>query len=166
MRTLVVGAIGGYFGAGCLTQITRGPSSSACSGPPSRPSSGLTIRSCFGDATVSKPPTILAENLRETFDLVLLSCKAYDLEGAITSFAPAVGLHNVILPLLNHMRHPDILDERFGRNRLLASQCLIAVGLNERHEIVGSVRRQGSPAVDTWRRDPHHSNRTRADGYL
>src|SRR6266498_4472728 len=138
MRTLVigVGAIGGYFGGRLLeanrdaTFLVRPRRAAELA------SSGVTIRSRFGDATLAKPPTILAENLRETFDLVLLSCKAYDLEGAITSFGPAVGPDTVILPLLSGMRHLDILDERFGAARLLGGQCLISVTLNEGHEIV------------------------------
>ena len=36
----------------------------------------------------------------KTFDLVLLSCKAFDLEDAIASFAPAVGPKTAILPLV------------------------------------------------------------------
>ena len=91
---------------------------------------GLRIRSRFGDVTLANPATVLAENLKETFDLVLLSCKAYDLESAITSFAPAVGADTVILPLLNGMRHLEILNERFGRERLLGGQCLIAAALS------------------------------------
>ena len=93
MRTLVVGAgaIGGYFG-GRLLEINRDvtflvrPKRAA-----ELSSQGLRIRSRLGDVAISKPSTVLAENLRETFDLVILSCKAYDLEGAITSFAPAIG---------------------------------------------------------------------------
>src|SRR5438876_12133371 len=107
MRILVVGAgaIGGYFGGRLLeanqdvTFLVR----------PRRAAeltiSGLTIRSHLGDVTIPKPPILVAENLRENFDLVLLSCKAYDLEDAITSFAPAVGPATIILPLLNGMRH-------------------------------------------------------------
>src|SRR5258708_8246565 len=82
------------------------------------------------------PPTILAEDIRETFDLVLVSCKAYDLEGAVASFAPAVGPDTHILPLLNGMRHLDYLDVRFGRDRVLGGRCLIAASLNEEREIV------------------------------
>ena len=138
MRTLVVGAgaIGGYFGGRLLeagrdvTFLVRPRRAAELA------KSGLVIRSRFGDATLSKPATILAENLRETFDVVLLSCKAFDLEGAIASFAPAVGPETVILPLLNGMRHLDVLDERFGRDRVLGGQCFIAVTLNEQHEIV------------------------------
>jgi 2-dehydropantoate 2-reductase len=145
MRTLVVGAgaIGGYFG-GRLLEINRDVTFLV---RPKRAAElathGLKIRSPFGDVTLANPATVLAENLTESFDLVLLSCKAYDLEGAITSFSPAVGPGTVILPLLNGMRHLEILNERFGRERVLGGQCLIAaaltngevVHLNDTHEL-------------------------------
>src|ERR1700675_3167322 len=145
MRTLVVGAgaIGGYFG-GRLLEINRDvtflvrPKRAA-----ELSSQSLKLRSPRGDVAFSKPPTVLAENLREHYDLVILSCKAYDLEDAITSFAPAVGPNTVILPLLNGIRHLDVLDQRFGRDRVLGGQCFIAaavkdgeiVQLNEAHEL-------------------------------
>jgi 2-dehydropantoate 2-reductase len=145
MRTLVVGAgaIGGYFG-GRLLEINRDvtflvrPKRAA-----ELSSHGLKLHSPCVDVTISTPSTVLAENLSETFDLVILSCKAYDLEGAITSFAPAVGPDTVILPLLNGIRHLDILNLRFGRDRVFGGQCLIAVSLddgeivhlNEHHEL-------------------------------
>ena len=133
MRILVVGAgaIGGYFG-GRLLEINREVTFLVRAKRAAElRSQGLTIRSRFGDVSFSKPATVLAEKLRETFDLVLLSCKAYDLDGAITSFAPAVAPNTVILPLLNGMRHLDILDERFGRDRVLGGQCFIAVALKD-----------------------------------
>jgi 2-dehydropantoate 2-reductase len=80
--------------------------------------------------------SVLAENLQERFDLVLLACKAYDLEGAIRSFAPAVGPNTAILPLLNGTRHLDTLDTRFGSGHVLGGQCLISVTLDERGDIV------------------------------
>ncbi len=133
MRTLVVGAgaIGGYFG-GRLLEINRDvtflvrPKRAA-----ELASHGLAIRSPRGDVTLSKPSTVLAENLREHYDLVILSCKAYDLGDAITSFAPAVGPNTVILPLLNGIRHLDVLDQPFGRDRVLGGQCFIAVALKD-----------------------------------
>jgi 2-dehydropantoate 2-reductase len=133
MRTLVVGAgaIGGYFG-GSLLEINRDvtflvrPKRAA-----ELSSHGLRIRSRLGDVSISNPPTVLAENLHNTFDLIILSCKAYDLEGAITSFAPAVGPDTIILPLLNGIRHLDILNQRFGRHRVFGGQCLIAVSLDD-----------------------------------
>jgi len=138
MRILVVGAgaIGGYFGGRLLdaghdvTFLVRSRRAVELA------STGLVIRSRFGDTTVSNPPTTVAENLRQVFDLVLASCKAYDLEGAIASFAPAVGPDTVILPLLNGMRHLEILDAHFGAGQVLGGQCLISVTLNQRHEIV------------------------------
>jgi 2-dehydropantoate 2-reductase len=138
MRILVVGAgaTGGYFGGRLLeagqdvTFLVR----------PKRATelfrAGLTVRSRAGDMVFTNPPTILAEDVHKTFDLVLLSCKAYDLEGAVASFAPAVGPDTHILPLLNGMRHLDYLDERFGRDRVLGGRCLIAASLNEEREIV------------------------------
>ena len=133
MRVLVVGAgaIGGYFG-GRLLEANRDVTFLV---RPRRAAElaahGLKIRSRFGDVTLANPATLLAENLHDTFDLVLLSCKAYDLESAITSFAPAVGPGTVILPLLNGMRHLEILNERFGRERVLGGQCLIAAALTD-----------------------------------
>jgi 2-dehydropantoate 2-reductase len=133
MRSLVVGAgaIGGYFG-GRLLEINRDVTFLV---RPRRAAElntrGLKIRSPLGDASFSKPATVLAENLHESYDLVILSCKAYDLDDAITSFAPAVGPQTVILPLLNGMRHLDVLDERFGRDRVLGGQCFIAVALKD-----------------------------------
>jgi 2-dehydropantoate 2-reductase len=99
-------------------------------------SDGLVIKSPNGDVTLTAPPTVQADKLDKTFDLVLLSCKAFDLEDAITSFAPAVGPKTAILPLLNGMRHLNLLDQRFGSNAVLGGLCAIAVTLNERREIV------------------------------
>src|SRR5262249_48242562 len=80
-------------------------------------------------------PTVLADNLGETFDLVLLSSKAYDLAGAIASFAPAAGDNTAIIPLLNGMRHIEILKSRIGP-ATLGGRCLISSALNEQREIV------------------------------
>jgi 2-dehydropantoate 2-reductase len=138
MRILVVGAgaIGGYFG-GRLLQAGRDvtflvrPRRAA-----ELASAGLVIKSPSGDVTLAAPPSVQADKLDKTFDLVLLSCKAFDLEDAIKSFAPAVGPKTAILPLLNGMHHLDVLDERFGAGAVLGGLCAIAVTLNERREIV------------------------------
>ncbi|MGC2696515.1 MAG: 2-dehydropantoate 2-reductase [Candidatus Angelobacter sp.] len=138
MRILVVGAgaIGGYFGGRLLeahqdvTFLVR-PRRAA-----QLVASGLTIRSRFGEVSIPNPPAVLTKDLNQPFDLVLLGCKAYDLEDAMVSFAAAVGSDTAILPLLNGMRHIDVLEQRFGRGRVLGGQCLIAATLNEKHEIV------------------------------
>jgi 2-dehydropantoate 2-reductase len=87
---------------------------------------GLIIRSSCGDVTIAKPPTIAAESLREPFDLVLLTAKAYDLQSAMDSIAPAVGADTAILPLLNGMKHMDLLGARFGARAVLGGQCIIS----------------------------------------
>jgi 2-dehydropantoate 2-reductase len=131
MRILVVGAgaVGGYFG-GRLLQAGRDVTFLV---RPRRAAElakhGLTIRSPVGDFHRTSPPIVLQENLSEPFDLVVLSCKAFDLEGAMTSFAKAVGPATAVLPLLNGMRHIDQLVERFGAERVLGGQCAISTTL-------------------------------------
>ena len=115
MRILVVGAgaIGGYFGGRLLeagrdvTFLVRKRRREQLA------RTGLSIRSRLGDVDLPAP-TVMAEDLRDPFDLILLSCKAYDLDDAMASFAPAVGPSTAILPLLNGVRHIDRLAERFG----------------------------------------------------
>jgi 2-dehydropantoate 2-reductase len=138
MRVLVVGAgaIGGYFG-GRLLQAGRDVTFLV---RPKRAAElardGLVIKSPNGDVTLKSPPAVQADQLDEKFDVVLLSCKAFDLEDAIKSFAPAVGPQTAIVPLLNGMRHIDILDRHFGDERVLGGQCGIAVTLDEHRHIV------------------------------
>src|SRR6202795_4069852 len=138
MRVLVVGAgaIGGYFGGRMLqasrdiTFLVRPKRASELAG------AGLVIKSPNGDVTLKNPPTVQADRLSEKFDVVLLSCNAFDLEDAIKSFAPAVGPQTQIIPLLNGMRHLNVLDQKFGTERVLGGLCAIAVTLNEAREVV------------------------------
>ena len=132
MRILVVGAgaIGGYFGGRLLaagrdvTFLVRPRRAAQLA------QTGLIIRSSFGDVNLPAPPTVRAETLRETFDVVVLSCKAYDLAAAADAFAPAVGAQTAILPLLNGMAHMDFLAARFGSGAVLGGQCVISVTLD------------------------------------
>src|SRR3954470_25034557 len=138
MRILVVGAgaIGGYFGGRMLqagadiTFLVRERRAAELA------AAGLVIKSPLGDVTLKNPAAVQAEKLAEQFDVVLLSCKAFDLDDAIESFAPAVGPNTAIIPLLNGMRHLDTLDARFGGERVLGGLCAIAVTLNEAREVV------------------------------
>src|SRR5271170_225638 len=138
MRILVVGAgaIGGYFGGRMLaagsdvTFLVRPRRATELA------SAGLVIKSPNGDVTLKNPPAVQADRLIEKFDAVLLSCKAFDLDDAIKSFAPAVGPQTAIIPLLNGMRHLDVLDTKFGAGRVLGGQCAIAVTLDEHRHIV------------------------------
>jgi 2-dehydropantoate 2-reductase len=133
MRILVVGAgaIGGYFG-GRLLQVGRDvtflvrPRRAALLAK-----DGLSIRSRFGDFHQAALPLVsTTEGLAEPFELIILSCKAYDLDGAIASFAGAVGPKTAILPLLNGMRHPDVLADRFGAQRVLGGLAMISATID------------------------------------
>src|SRR4051812_38121319 len=116
MRVLVIGAgaIGGYFGGRLLqagrdvTFLVRPRRATELA------SAGLVIKSPNGDVTLKNPPAVQADRLNDKFDVVLLSCKAFDLDDAIQSFAPAVGSQTAIVPLLNGMLHLEILDKKFG----------------------------------------------------
>jgi 2-dehydropantoate 2-reductase len=138
MRILVVGAgaLGGYFG-GRLKEAGRDVTFLV---RPRRAQqlakTGLVVRSPKGDITIAAPPTVLAENLSAPFDLILLSAKAYDLQGAMDSFAPAVGATTAILPLLNGMKHMDLLAARFGAGAVLGGQCVISATLDAEGRIL------------------------------
>ncbi len=141
MRVLVVGAgaIGGYFGGRMLqagqdvTFLVR-PGRAALLAE-----HGLRIRSRRGDLDLANPPTVQADALGAPFDAVVLSCKAFDLEDAIQSFAPAVGPRTKIMPLLNGMAHLDRLVARFGEAAVLGGQCQISTTL----EADGTIRQFG-----------------------
>jgi 2-dehydropantoate 2-reductase len=128
MRTLVIGAgaVGGYFG-GRLAEAGRDITFLV---RPTRKAqlerTGLQIiDKAYGDATL-QPKLILAKDLPDqTFDLILVSTKAYSLAAAIEDFAPAVGPETIILPLLNGMAHMDTLDARFGQDRVIGGYVQI-----------------------------------------
>jgi len=122
-------------------------------------SAGLVIKSPNGDVTLKNPPTEQADTLKEKFDVVLLSCKAFDLEDAIASFAPAVGDKTAIIPLLNGMKHLDMLDAKFGHERVLGGLCAIAATLNEKREV---VQLQPMQSLGFGERDGKLSDRVRA----
>lgn len=131
MRVLVLGAggIGGYYGArihaagGDVTFLVR----------PARArqlrEKGLRVFSPFGDLQIA-PKFVTKEELKETFDVIVLSCKAYDLDTAMEAIAPAVGVESVVLPLLNGVRHIDTLVSRFGAERVLGGVAQISVVLS------------------------------------
>lgn len=132
MRVLVIGAgaIGGYFGARLLaarrdvTFLVRPARAEALA------KGGLVVRSGAGDVTIPHPPTTTADALVGPFDLIIVSCKSYDLELAIQSFAPVVGKNTVVLPLLNGIRHIDVLNARFGRDRVFGGHCAISATMS------------------------------------
>jgi 2-dehydropantoate 2-reductase len=128
MRILVVGAgaTGGFFG-GRLAQIGRDVTFLVRPRRAEQLRNGLEIVSPLGDAEIAAK-LITADELRakpQSFDLIILATKAYSLDQAIEDLAPAVGAETTILPLLNGMRQLDLLDVRFGAERVIGGTCRI-----------------------------------------
>lgn len=132
MRILVLGAgsTGGYFGgrlaeAGADVTFLVRPARARLLAE-----RGLRIASPLGDAHL-QVKTSTAETLGGGWDLVLLSCKAYDLDDAIGAVTPAVGPATTVLPLLNGQAHYRPLDDAFGPRRVLGGLCHIVATLAE-----------------------------------
>jgi 2-dehydropantoate 2-reductase len=138
MKTLIVGAggIGGYFGGRLLeagrdvTFLVRPRRAEQIA------KHGLSIRSPFGDFDHPSPRLIQASEIRDPYDLVLLSCKAYDLDDAVHSIVRAVGPDTAIVPALNGMRHLDVLDKRFGAHAVLGGLAMIASTMDDEGRIL------------------------------
>ncbi len=135
MRILIVGAgaVGGYFG-GRLAQAGRDVTFLV---RPSRAKQlgqdGLRIISPHGDAVLT-PKLVSAEEIDTPYDLVFLSVKAYALETAMNDFA--VGPETMILPVLNGMRHIDLLTKRFGEDAVIGGVCQVASEMDDAGRIV------------------------------
>jgi 2-dehydropantoate 2-reductase len=133
---LGAGAIGGFFG-GRLLQAGRNVTFVVRDGrAKALARDGLTISGVAGELTLPSPPTRTSGAAGEPFDLILLACKAFDLDGAMDAIAPSVGPATAILPLLNGMRHIDILRERFGASAVLGGECMIAATLDDGGRVV------------------------------
>jgi 2-dehydropantoate 2-reductase len=138
MRILVLGAggIGGYFGgrlaeAGADVTFLVRPGRAA-----QLARDGLVVKSPLGD--IQRPVRfVTTEGLADDgrHDVLLLTCKAYDLEAAIATIAPAVTAGAAIVPMLNGMRHLDRLDLAFGRTAVLGGECQIAATLTPTGEV-------------------------------
>lgn len=137
MRMLIVGAgsTGGYFG-GRLAQAGRDvvflvrPARAA-----QLRAAGLELISPHGGVTL-RPQVVTAGEVEAPFDAVLLTVKAFSLDVAMGDLAPAVGPATMILPVLNGMRHMDLLAARFGADAVVGCACKVATMLDEQGRVV------------------------------
>ena len=137
MKILIVGAgsTGGYFGARLMqagrdvTFLVRPARAAALRG------TGLQVLSPLGNFGVV-PKLVQAGEIDQPFDVVLVTVKAFGLSGAIEDFAPAVGPHTMILPVLNGMKHVDDLQARFGAERVVGGVCRVSTTLDAQGRIV------------------------------
>jgi 2-dehydropantoate 2-reductase len=131
MRYLVLGAgaLGGYFGG----MLLKGGADVTFLVRPARAAQlrrdGLVVKTQDGGELRIQAKTIQQGQVDGPYDVVLLCCKAYDLDGAMAAIAPAMGEQSVILPLLNGVRHIDALTERFGPGRVLGGLTVINAAL-------------------------------------
>lgn len=126
MRFLILGAgaIGGYFGArllkgGCNVTFLVRPRRAA-----QLEANGVVVKARDGEIR-TRVRTIEQGQVGEPYDVVLLTCKAYDLDGAIAAVRPAVGPDSAVLPLLNGVRHLDVLTDQFTASRVLGGLTVI-----------------------------------------
>jgi 2-dehydropantoate 2-reductase len=134
---LVVGAgsTGGYFGARLaeagrdVTFLVR-PARAA-----KLQETGLRILSPYGDATL-RPKVVTPATLAETYDAVLLTVKAYQLEAAMEDFASAIGPESMILPVLNGMRHMELLAQRFSPHNVVGCALKVSTTLDDDGRVV------------------------------
>jgi 2-dehydropantoate 2-reductase len=85
---------------------------------------GLRIDSPYGDVAIPVK-TVVAADLRPVHDAVLLTCKAYDLDGAIAAVGPGIATDGFVLPVLNGLAHIARLRAVFGDRRVLGGTARI-----------------------------------------
>jgi 2-dehydropantoate 2-reductase len=136
VRALIVGAgsVGGYFG-GRLAAAGRDVTFLARPRRATELAQGLTIVS-KGQETRVPVKVIRTGAAAGEFDLILLAVKAYQLDAAIEDLAAHVSRSSMILPVLNGMKHVDILRARFGSAHVIGGVAKIASTLDERGRVV------------------------------
>lgn len=134
---LGAGAIGGYFGGkmalagypvtflvrkGRYDQLRR---------------TNLRIQSVDGDFSVEPRLALSAKDIDKP-DVVLVALKNYHLEGALRELDELVRRGAKLLPLLNGVRHIDLLLELYGKKTILGGLCYIEATLNPEGDVVHS----------------------------
>ena len=138
MQILILGAgaIGGYYGshlarAGAEISFLVRPGRAA-----QLDAEGLVVWS-RGERHQQPVRTLGASEVDRPFDLIILTCKAFDLPSAMVAISPAVGPTTAVLPLLNGLAHVKALADRFDPERVLVGVAYIAAEM----ERDGTIRR-------------------------
>lgn len=148
MRILALGAgaIGGYFGG----KLQKGGADVTFLVRPRRAAQladrGLVVKA--QDEEIRAPAkTVLAGQIDRPHDVILLCCKAYDLDDAVLAIAPAVGPDSVVLPFLNGIRHLSILSDRFGGERVLGGLTAVNAVLAPNGDVVQTPVKIAMPSA-------------------
>lgn len=126
MKILIVGAggVGGYFGARLInagadvTFLLREARHHKIQ------TEGLTIETPKETFTI-RPKSVTKEQLKPEYDIIMLAPKAFDLDSALESVAGS-STKGVFIPFLNGLNHIQILDAKFGRDRVMGGVAQIA----------------------------------------
>ena len=131
MRILCLGAgaTGGYFGGRLVEAKSADVTFLVREGRKRQlDSDGLRLESVFGNLTMPVK-AVLKPEPPGSYDLVMLTSKAYDLDTAIAAIKPAVGPETAVLPLLNGLNHLEILNRTFGKERVLGGMAAIHIAM-------------------------------------
>ena len=92
---------------------------------------GLTIEGASGKHVVKVKAVTTPAHLKETFDLILLTVKAYDTRQAVSEAQTLMGNNSVLLCLQNGLGMEEIASEIVGRDRVLRGVTINGVLLKE-----------------------------------
>lgn len=133
--TIGAGALGGYYGG----MLLRGGADVTFLVRPRRMAQlaerGLVIKTPDGEFR-TPVKTVSAEGIDGSYDVVLVTCKAYDLDGAIDDFAPALASDGAVLPVMNGINHIAALSDRLGAARVLGGVASFSVVLTPEGDIL------------------------------
>lgn len=87
---------------------------------------GLRVESQYGNFHVQVQAKTQDE-VRPEYDLVILTCKAYDLASAVESIRPAMSDKTAVLPFLNGLAHIEQLNGEFGEGRVMGGTARVQV---------------------------------------
>src|SRR5918912_1510452 len=132
MRIAIIGAggVGGYFGARLQQAgagvhfVARGAHLAAMR------RDGLTVESPLGDLHL--PTVNVAESPAEIgrADMVWLSVKLWDMDGAVRSMRPLIGPETGIISFQNGVQKDDILRAAFGEKAVMGGVAYIATNID------------------------------------
>ena len=137
MRFLIIGAgaLGGYYGG----MLLKGGADVTFLVRPRRAAQladrGLVVKSA-DEEFVTRVRTVQAGDIGGPYDVVFLTCKAYDLDTALDDFLPALAPDGAVLPVLNGINHIAVLKDRLGAGRVLGGVVIFLVTMTPRGEIV------------------------------
>ena len=137
MRFLIIGAgaLGGYYGG----MLLKGGADVTFLVRPRRAAQlaerGLIVKNADGEL-VTGVRTVQAGDIGGPYDVVFLTCKAYDLDKAIDEFLPALAPNGAVLPVLNGINHIAVLQDRLGAGRVLGGVVIFLVTMTPAGEIV------------------------------